>query len=243
MYTYRLAGVYIVTSEKIPQLPSEGITDALANILFFEPNKPPPTWYPFPPTSDQPYALISPDGMGIILRPTLAPPDQRAVLVRQIIPFASALQNKIILHAAAIRIEDSAYAFVGASGVGKSTLAEEFAKLSVTVLSDDLLPVRSVGHQVVAFPSYIPLKGIYFLERASTFQAEKISAKQYLQSLLQHGFGEVPAPSAWQNQFEFYKELIQVSYGYQLHLADDVSQITANAERILELLTATGKNE
>ena len=240
MYTYQLAGVYLVTSEEISDLPQAGNTDAMANILFFEPSKPPPNWFAFPPEKDNPYALISPDGLGIIIRPKSLPREQRATAIRQVIPFASALQNKIILHAA-IELDDTAYAFVGASGVGKSTLAEQFANLGVTVISDDLLPVRYGASQIMTFPHYLPLKSIFFLDRAPTFSSKKLPAKQYLQNLLKHGFGEVPAPQAWQHQFEFYQKIIQYSQGYQLHLVDDSTQIKANAQRLLEFL-ATGNN-
>lgn len=59
---------------------------------------------------------------------------------------ALAHQRKLFpFHASAIKINGKAYLFCGESGVGKSTLAGYFNKLSYTVLSDDISIVKSDG--------------------------------------------------------------------------------------------------
>ena len=59
---------------------------------------------------------------------------------------ALAHQRKLFpFHASAIKINGKAYLFCGESGVGKSTLAGYFHKLSYAVLSDDISIVKSDG--------------------------------------------------------------------------------------------------
>ncbi|WP_369900580.1 aldolase [Bacillus manliponensis] len=66
------------------------------------------------------------------------------------------MQRKILpLHGSAIAINGKAYAFIGNSGVGKSTLASAFLKKGYELISDDVIPV-SVSERGIPFvtPSY-----------------------------------------------------------------------------------------
>ena len=62
-----------------------------------------------------------------------------AVLLRQ--------RGLAVLHASAIAINDGAIAFLGASGWGKSTLAEAFYARGYGVVTDDVMAIRLDGAQ------------------------------------------------------------------------------------------------
>jgi hypothetical protein len=67
------------------------------------------------------------------------------------------MQRKILpLHGSAIAINGKAYAIVGDSGVGKSTLASAFLKEGYKLLSDDVIAVSFQHNQKIPFvtPSY-----------------------------------------------------------------------------------------
>lgn len=51
------------------------------------------------------------------------------------------LHNRLVLHASAVQVDDRAVAFVGKSGMGKSTLATALSLEGYPLLSDDLLRV------------------------------------------------------------------------------------------------------
>jgi hypothetical protein len=51
------------------------------------------------------------------------------------------LHNRLVLHASAVQVDDRALAFVGKSGMGKSTLATALSLEGYPLLSDDLLRV------------------------------------------------------------------------------------------------------
>jgi hypothetical protein len=51
------------------------------------------------------------------------------------------LRNELVLHASAVRVGDQALAFVGRSGMGKSTLATALCNQGHALVSDDLLRV------------------------------------------------------------------------------------------------------
>jgi hypothetical protein len=51
------------------------------------------------------------------------------------------LHHELVLHASAVRVDDQAVAFVGRSGMGKSTLATALCDLGCALVSDDLLRV------------------------------------------------------------------------------------------------------
>lgn len=84
----------------------------------------------------------------------------------------------VILHASAILCENGVKVFCGNSGVGKSTIVEQFQENpSVTVLGEDQVILRKINGQFVVFgtpwhnnPDYCaaefgPLSEIYFLEK------------------------------------------------------------------------------
>jgi len=62
------------------------------------------------------------------------------------------LRPSLVLHASAVRAGDAAVAFVGSSGMGKSTLAAGLCELGCELVSDDLLRVDRAGDRVVTYP-------------------------------------------------------------------------------------------
>lgn len=66
------------------------------------------------------------------------------------------MQRKILpLHGSAIAIDGKAYAFVGDSGVGKSTLASAFLKKGYQLMSDDVIPVKFSDENIpMVTPAY-----------------------------------------------------------------------------------------
>jgi hypothetical protein len=55
------------------------------------------------------------------------------------------LRNELVLHASAVRAGDRAVAFVGASGMGKSTLAAALCRNGYDLVTDDVLRVDLTG--------------------------------------------------------------------------------------------------
>lgn len=80
--------------------------------------------------------------------------DTATYLLGPVLGFALRLRGVLALHASAVLIDGRAVALVGPSGAGKSTTAAAFAAAGVPVLADDVLAVRTVGDDAVAFPSY-----------------------------------------------------------------------------------------
>jgi hypothetical protein len=58
------------------------------------------------------------------------------------------------LHASAVAVENSAIAFVGSEGAGKSTTAAAFARSGSAVISDDVVPLIERGGEFWASPAY-----------------------------------------------------------------------------------------
>jgi len=62
------------------------------------------------------------------------------------------LAGKTVLHASAVEMNDRVLAFVGASGMGKSTLATLFCLRGHKLLTDDVLRIDAQKQSLVCFP-------------------------------------------------------------------------------------------
>ncbi|MEK5318923.1 serine kinase [Paenibacillus sp. FSL L8-0644] len=65
------------------------------------------------------------------------------------------MQRRILpIHGSAVVIGGRAYAFVGESGTGKSTLAAVFRQAGYQMVSDDVIAVKATGSSAIVYPAY-----------------------------------------------------------------------------------------
>jgi hypothetical protein len=171
------------------------------------------------------------------------------VLARRVVPFAAALQDRILLHASAVLADDSVHAFIGPRGVGKSTLARHLGQLGVSILCEDLLHCLPTDSGIVipdlrlgsAGDSPPSLEAVYFLERLPRLEGvglEKLGEEECFQRLLEHGFGELDVPKIWAAQFELYSIISEHCRAYRLQVPDSLEQLpeaAASLARAFEL--------
>lgn len=162
------------------------------------------------------------------------------VLARRVVPFAAALQDRVLLHASAVATGDGACAFIGASGIGKSRLARYLGEQGLPVLALELLhclPTDSgvsilESQQGSAGDSTLPLRAVCFLELDPSlegFKLEEMAEEECFQRLLEHGFGELRVPKIWAAQFELYSIISEHCRAYRLHLPDSLEQLREGA--------------
>ncbi|MRR12527.1 hypothetical protein EG835_08705, partial [bacterium] len=138
-----------------------------------------------------------------------------SLALRRALPFALALRGHVVLHASAVEAGGGAVAFVGESGIGKSTLARELGALGCRVLSDDLLRVEPRGPRVLVPAGHsggrrtrwVPLREVFFLARSADLAApaaQSLGAVEFLGLLVRNGFGELRLPEVWALQLAVY---------------------------------------
>ncbi|WP_328801982.1 serine kinase [Paenibacillus sp. LX16] len=65
------------------------------------------------------------------------------------------MQRRILpIHGSAVVIGGRAYAFVGESGTGKSTLAAAFRQAGYQMVSDDVIAVKATASSAIVYPAY-----------------------------------------------------------------------------------------
>lgn len=82
----------------------------------------------------------------------------RHLLLDQALPRFFSLKGDLILHASAVSKGDATIAFVGASGLGKSTLAGAYFQQGWEILSDDCIKVMTAGGSATIGGSYCSLR-------------------------------------------------------------------------------------
>ena len=99
---------------------------------------------------------ISSDGKRIDVYPytNVSRATVETLLVTQAQPLALSKQGKLVLHGSAVDIDGLAIAFVGASGMGKSTLATGFAQNGFPFMTDDSVQVVASASGYVVMPSH-----------------------------------------------------------------------------------------
>lgn len=80
--------------------------------------------------------------------------DTATYLLGPVLGFALRRRGVLALHASAVIIDGRAVPLVGWSGAGKSTTAAAFAAAGDPVLADDVVAIRRVEGDVMAYPSY-----------------------------------------------------------------------------------------
>lgn len=96
------------------------------------------------------------------------------------------LQRRIFpIHGSAVVIGGRAYAFVGESGTGKSTLAAAFRQAGYQMVSDDVIAVKAMASAAIVYPAYPQQKlGLESLLQLEALRENKhVHKKSHIRSL------------------------------------------------------------
>jgi hypothetical protein len=97
--------------------------------------------------------VVSPDGRTITsVLPRIAPWRWERLFLGQVLPLAAALQGLEVFHASAVAVRDRAIAFVGTSGVGKTSTAAHLVARGADFFTDDVLALEPGPEGVMAHP-------------------------------------------------------------------------------------------
>ena len=78
--------------------------------------------------------------------------------LNQLVPLALSRQGRPAFHASVVTVPGGCVAFLGKSGMGKSTLAASFALADAAFLTDDALIVEERDGTILAIPSHASLR-------------------------------------------------------------------------------------
>lgn len=247
-FKYSVAGLSVWTSREIPELRRTEYTDGELTLVFTKRERLPL------PVDEQWFQVQLPMGARSYIRSDgelafvrgIETIGDHAAAVRGAVPLASALQGKVVLHASAVRCPHGVVAFIGESGVGKSTLAAHLSALGFPRLAEDLLPCRTLGDQVIIpvteaglAQSAESLSRVFFLSRRTGLQQPRLvplSSKTHLQRLIRDGFGEIQASTAWATQFRLYHRIVEQVPGYKLHLPDSLNMLEQSLSELQKFL-------
>jgi hypothetical protein len=99
--------------------------------------------------------------------------------INQVMPLALSRQGRPSFHASVVTVPGGAVAFLGKTGMGKSTLAASFAFEDAEFLTDDSLLIEEIEDGCLASPSHASLRlwadSVDALVDSSTRQAPAIS--------------------------------------------------------------------
>jgi hypothetical protein len=132
--------------------------------------------------------LLSADGKQIRCYPDPDTPLEtiRHLFLDQVIPLLLSQWGKLVLHASAVAAPEGAIAFIGMTGMGKSTLTASFAEQGFPLLTDDCLLLEERGGELFATPSYPGLRlwddvtSVLFAHAPSAFQVAHYTDKKRL---------------------------------------------------------------
>jgi hypothetical protein len=103
---------------------------------------------------------VSADGTEVIAHPANGT-DAATIehlYVNQLVPLALSRQGRPAFHASAVTVPGGVVAFLGKSGMGKSTLAASFALADAMFLTDDALLVEENDNDYLVLPSHASLR-------------------------------------------------------------------------------------
>jgi hypothetical protein len=103
---------------------------------------------------------VSADGTEVIAHPALDTDEATIdhLYINQIIPLALSRQGQPTFHASVVTVPGGAVAFLGRSGMGKSTLAASYALNDGAFLTDDGLLIDETAAGCMAMPSHASLR-------------------------------------------------------------------------------------
>ena len=146
---------------------------------------------------------------------TMFPTDQ--ILLGRILAY----RNGCIMHSLGVNLDEQGFLFVGHSDAGKSTMAG-FMKQGADILCDDRNIIRKInnvyfvsgtwshGDVPDVSPETVPLKGIFFLEKANTNQVIPVADKrQAFKQLLACMIRPLATHDWWDKSLEFLSDLCQ----------------------------------
>ena len=99
---------------------------------------------------------VSADGTRVTAYPEQGtdPNTVEHLYINQLVPLALSRQGQPAFHASVVTLDDGAVAFLGKTGMGKSTLAASFALSGTTFLTDDALIIEESDRGCRARPSH-----------------------------------------------------------------------------------------
>jgi len=103
---------------------------------------------------------VSADGAEVVTHPAPGTDDATIehLYVNQLMPLAQSRQGRPSFHASAVTVPGGAVAFLGKSGMGKSTLAASYALNEARFLTDDALLIEESGANCQVLPSHASLR-------------------------------------------------------------------------------------
>ena len=103
---------------------------------------------------------VSADGRTVVAHPTgeTDPATVEHLYLNQLYPLALSRQGRPAFHASVVAVPGGCLAFLGRSGLGKSTLAAAFALAEDAFLTDDALIVDDSAGAVLALPGHASLR-------------------------------------------------------------------------------------
>ena len=252
VYTAVLAGVRIFANRPLHDLPETGDCDRELRIRFVPAGSAeldlPPGAHRLPETG-YPQGWLSGDGREAVVAEPHGATFDVGMAVRGVLPFASALQGAVVLHASAVLGHTGIHAFVAASGTGKSTLAAELARQGLPLVADDLTPCRVTGDAVqVPLPALHPqrttgalLRGLFFLGRDARSNAaacQPLPPARCMELLIWNGFGELESKQAWSAQFGVYEQLARRVPAYALTVPDNRERIARTTAEVHQIVAS-----
>jgi len=247
-FNYFVAGLCVKSQSEIPGLSRDGNADSEVDVVLVDHHDTDlysselTEWIALPVQLALPVWCKS-NGKELHILPNQDVCNTAAV-VRQSVPFASALQGCVILHASAIEASNAGIVFIGAGGVGKSTIGAFLSAKGYRLLVDDLLPCRLspegkprifITDNNDSDEKLLRFKYLFFLERSLEFESVKLSGLtkiQTLQRLVQHGFGEVENRNIWKTQFDMYHLLATTVPSFDMGVPDDKAIISGIVNQI-----------
>jgi len=161
--------------------------------------------------------------------------------LRQVTPIVAAWHDNFTIHASAVALDDAGYAFVGASGEGKSTLAWELTKAGARPVADDLACIRYAdGPSIALSGEQVSIAKIFFLSRTSDELAvTPLTKTESLQMHLRNGFGEHGNSRVWSFQFDACHRLAESVPHFTLTVPDDRERLPSIASELVSSLPSS----